>query len=209
MAFVWEIGPQRFRDTETGRFVAHRTIRLGVDQVADAASRNMVDLSQRLRMGTITVQDWERGMRQTIKINELAQVMAAHGGRNAMRPEDYLFAARNIKDQYRYLQKFTAEIVSGEQPLNGRMIARSALYGQHGRTTYENTRLRDAEQGDTPMLVRNVLHAQEHCAGCVAATAMGFVPIEQMPPLGSRDCLANDRCTLTYKPDRARVQEAS
>lgn len=209
MPFVWEQRVRLFRDTNTGQFVAHRTIRKGVDQVVDVASRDMVMLSQRLREGTISLQDWERDMRRVVKLNELAQTMAAHGGRNAMRLDDYLAAARNIKAQYRYLQKFTEEIASGQQPLNGRFIARAALYGQHARTTYENTRLHDAGESDTPMLVRNVLHAREHCAGCVAATALGFVPLAQMPLLGSRDCLANDRCTLAYRPSKNLAQVAS
>ncbi len=205
MAFAWEARVHRFRDLQTGRFLAYRSIRQGVDAVANASSQHMVTVTQHLREGTISVLDWEQEMRRSIKLNELANVMAAHGGRSAMTPSDWGYAGSQIRAQYQYLQQFAADIVSGQQPANGRMVARAAMYGQHGRTTFEQTLGRDVSATGTPMEERNVLGSGDPCSQCPELSAMGWVPAGTLPLPGNRLCLAHCKCHIDRRRARARV----
>lgn len=207
MAFVWEAARGRFRDSVTGRFVRERAVQGAARQVVEAHSARMAAVTNQLREGLIPLADWERSMRAEIKLAHLTQMMAAHGGRNAMTQSDYGWIGNRVKEQYQYLNRFAAEIASGEQALNGRLVARAQMYGQASHATYEATRARDAEAQDIPMQERNVLGSGDPCTECPALSARGWVPLGTLPPVGSRACLANCKCRIERRrvPRRARA----
>lgn len=208
MAFVWDLGASRYRDADTGRFVPEASIRAEVDRIADASIERMVNGARRLQAGRSTLAEFQDVLMAEIKTVNVAVSAAAHGGRNAMAPADWLWTAREIKSQYAYARNWAADIASGKAPLDDRLLARARLYGNHAVSTYENMRLRDARNSGAPVLVKNMLHSAEHCEGCTSATALGWVPIEQMPPLGTRTCKANDRCSLSYQSAKAESEAA-
>jgi hypothetical protein len=185
--FTWDLQSSRYRDPDTGRFVPESVIRAEVDRIADASITRMVSAAKSLQTGQATIADFQTSIMTEIKTVNVAASMAAHGGRNAMAPADWLWTARDIKDQYSYARAWADDLKSGAAPLDDAV------------STYENMRLRDARNSGAPVLVRNVLHAAEHCAGCMSAAGLGWVPLDQMPPLGSRTCKANDRCSLSYR----------
>lgn len=205
MVFTWEKRAGRFRDGTTGRFVAERTIRRGVDAVASASSARMVAHTEQLRSGASSVLDWERALRREIKVAHMAQILAAHGGPQAMTQADYGWASGQIRAQYKYLANFAADIVSGRQPLNGRLLARAAMYGAAARATFEAARARDAEARDVVMEERNITGSGDPCSECPGLSARGWVPLGTLPPVGSRACLANCRCRI----ERRRARRAA
>lgn len=203
--YRWNENAGRFIN-ERGQFVSERAVRVVVDRIADAASERMAAASERLLAGEMSVAAWQAEMMQTIKVSQIAAATIAAGGADQMTPSRYGSAGFEIKTQYQYLREFAAQIESGQQKLNGSLTARARQYGQAARVAFERAYGRGQQQRGYRS-VRNVLGVAEHCRQCLSLTAQGWMPIEQMPPIGSRICRSNDRCRLEYR--RAEQEQAA
>ena len=186
----------RFIDLR-GRFVSERAVRAVVDDIADGASSRMVALSERLLAGDLSLAEWQVEMQRAVKTSQLAAATIAHGGRAQMTPGRYGAAGRAIRDEYAYLREFAAQIADGRQPLDRRLVARAAMYGQQARTTFEREYGRD-QAGRGYQYEANVLAPAEHCAQCREQTVRGRVPVGSLVPIGKRTCRANCRCQMRY-----------
>lgn len=195
--FGWSENAARFYDRRTGRFVSRDTIRLALDDVIDMASTEARAISESLRAGKITLADWQRGMRDLVKTTMLDAEALAHGGRGQLTQADYGRVGAAIREQYRYLDGFTEDIRNG-LPLDGRFLNRAVMYSRAARPFFhdEQTDLL-AESGYTEEM--SILHAAEHCVECVDQNAIGWAPIGTLIPIGERQCLANDVCTMRYR----------
>jgi len=192
----YDVSTGRYRGPD-GRFLPRTRQRNILDTALASSSREMKSLGEQLRTRQITLPQWEREMRTQIKAAHLANGAMARGGFKRLGPREYGRIGAQVKEQYRYLAKFAREIEAG-LPLDGRFLNRTGMYAQAGRGTFH--KLEQAEMADLGMTEeRNVLHPADHCAGCLGETALGWVPIGDLVPIGSRDCRANDRCTIEYR----------
>ena len=198
--FRWSARASRYVDAR-GRFVPRADVRRALDAAVDASGARMVALTKQLQARTVTLADWQAGMREAIKDGHLAATAAARGGWAQMAPADILAAGREIGAQYRYLQRLAEGIASGAVPVDGRLTQRARLYGGAARATYAATDRREQAERNGAREERNVRAAGDSCASCVAATAAGWVPVGTLSLPGSyaRDCKANCRCRLDYR----------
>lgn len=190
----------RYRD-EAGRFVPERLVREAVDRVTDEASARLAALSDRLAAQEIALSTWQREAMAIVKDAHLAAGIAAHGGTASMDQHTYGAIGHQIRDEYQYLQHFAEAIANGSQPMPG-VSARAQQYGQATRSTFEGIRARDDLLRGMDE-ERNILHASESCQQCRDIAAMGWQPIGSLPPVGSRQCRSNDRCSITRRHARA------
>lgn len=194
--FQYNVRAARYVDPR-GRFVPREQVRRALDAAIDASGRRVRALSDGLRSGGVTLDEWHLAMRSEVKAVHLYNAAAAKGGWGQMTPADYGRVGAVVRGQYAYLDRFAGEIAAGAQALDGRMLQRAEMYAQAGRRTYEDAnRLEQRARGMARE--RNVLGVADHCAGCLAASAMGWVPIGTLPPVGARDCLTKCRCRLEY-----------
>lgn len=191
-----------------GRFVSNASVRLEVDVAAQAASRNMQTISERLQAGDITVKEWQAGMMGEIKSLHTAEAAAARGGWDQMSQSDWGWTGREIRRQYDYLDRFAKEIESGKQPLNGRLLVRAGMYGQAGRGTFEEMQRRyQRQRGATQE--RRVLGIAEHCTaaggapGCFDLASKGWQPIGTLPRIGAATCRTHCKCHFEYRRSAA------
>jgi hypothetical protein len=197
MDFTWQVATGRYRGPD-GQFVADGAVRQAVDQVLDASTARVRTLSQRLLQGQTSLAEWQQQFALEIKSLHLATMTVAHGGTVQMSAADYGWAGQRIRTQYQYLHNMAAQIASGQQPLNGTLLARSALYSEAARGTFEAARERDARlRGQDE--ARRVLSAAEHCAACVAEAARGWQPIGSLASIGSLTCRSRCRCSLVFR----------
>jgi hypothetical protein len=195
--FTFDPKTSRYRDNDSGKFITDRAVREAVDRVADEASARLAALSGRLRSGDVTLATWQREAMATIKDAHLAAGIAAHGGTARMDQHTWGLIGRQIREEYRYLRDLASDIASGRQPLNGRLVARAGMYGQAARSTFSSVLARDQLlRGAT--LERNILSAAESCASCRAQSALGWVALGTLTPIGARSCMSNCRCRITY-----------
>lgn len=200
--FRYSSSTGRYHNVASGRMVSERDVRDAVDRLADLASQQLGDLSERLLAGRITLADWQTESMAVLKDAHVAAGVAAHGGTAAMGPDDWGYLGFRIKEQYQYLKAFAEQLARGDQALNGGVAARARLYGQAVRSTFEAVRARDdLERGMDEE--RNVLHSADHCGECPGLSQLGWVPIGTLPSIGARQCGQNDRCSITRRRSQA------
>jgi hypothetical protein len=194
---VWLPESGRYRDPATGRYISRAAVRRALEESLVNLERRTDTLQGDLRARRISLTDWRDEMRLTIKQTQMAAHEIAHGGRAQMTQADYGRVGQAVRRQYEYLENWVHEIEAGA-PIDGRMEPRAALYLKSGRTAFLQAEQQEmARRGIT--LVRNILHASESCAQCIAETAKGLVPISHLSLPGQRTCLGNCRCTLEYE----------
>lgn len=196
----WEWAPKarRYRDPVTGRFVSRDTIRRGLDDLILKSQNRVTTLSESLRSGRIELAEWQVGMREEIKRTQLGAQSLLRGGWAQLTADDYKVVEERIRVQFDYLHKFTTDLQAGLVRTDGAFMSRARLYPAAARVGYhEDESELMLDSGYREEL--NVLHPAEHCSDCVSASARGWVPIRTNPPIGSRRCLGNDRCTMRYR----------
>lgn len=180
-----------------GQFVSFETIRRYLDVTLDTSEQKVLSLARSLQSGKITLQEWQLGMRDTLKSIHLASSALAKGGWAQMSQADYGRVGFRLKEQYAYLEKFAKQIENGYL-LDGRFLNRVQLYAQSGRLTYHMVQRSE-------MLLRgmteeqNILGAADHCSECVSETARGWVPIGDLVLVGQRICMTNCRCSIGFR----------
>lgn len=197
MAFIYDPQTGQYRDGG-GRFVPAATIRAALDRVIDAQSVAMRTMTQQMMDGQLSLGAWQAGMMQSIKATHLIGLSVAGGGWNTLDQSDFGWVGQRIRGEYAYLRDFASQLASGQQPLNGTVLSRVALYAEAGRATHRAALQRLAVQ-DGMQQERNQLGAADHCPGCLSQTAMGWQPVGTLIPCGSRDCMSRCRCHIQYR----------
>lgn len=203
MPFSFDQAALHYRDLDTGRLVPDGQVRRALDQVIDAQTTAMRALTQQLLDGTLALATWQLLMMQQIKQTHLVALAVAHGGWTQLDQSAFGWVgAAQIKPQYQYLAKFTIEIQTGKQALDGTVLARAALYAEAARATHraavqrQMDRIGMAEE-------RNQLGQADHCRGCLRETRRGWVPIGSLVPCGRRDCMVRCHCSIEYRAGAA------
>jgi hypothetical protein len=199
-SYGWNEAANRYVDLESGRFISSSKVRDALEQVMDQSALNMNALSQQLVDGGISLADWQAGMLQNIKLAHTAAGASAGGGWAQMSQSDWGAVGQLVREQYDYLRNFSGQIASGEQPLDGRLMVRSDLYGDAARGTFEDIRQRG-------MMAlgyeeeRRTLEASDgnNCDGCLEQAAQGWQPIGTLDPIGDEECQVRCRCTFSYR----------
>lgn len=180
------------------RFVSwERTVRPALDSVVLKSQDRLRELAQQLRGRTIALADFEVAFFKEIKTAHVASAALAAGGWAQMTPADYGRVGAKIRAEYGFARDLCKDIEAGKVKLDGRFIQRVASYGNAGTATFEAEHRR-REIGAGARWERNVLGVADHCNGCLAETAKGWVPVGTLVPVGSRDCLNNDECHIEY-----------
>jgi hypothetical protein len=173
----------------------------GIEALVSLASQRMAAASEAYRDGTLTAAQWQAEQMATIKSVHIAAALAAYGGVAAMNQSRWGTVGQIIRQQYAYQRAFLADVLEGRQVQNGRMDNRARQYASAARATYQNITRR--EQADAGMRYeRNMLGAHESCRACQSQSAMGWVPVGTLSPIGSRSCRGNCRCDIAYAEQR-------
>jgi hypothetical protein len=194
--YSWSDASGRYRGPG-GQFVSFTRVRSFLDGTLDSNEKAVVRLGEQLKNREITLGEWQIGMRDNLKSIHLTSGSLAQGGWAQMSPADFGRVGARLKEQYKFLGKFSKEIEAG-LPLDGRFKNRVKLYAQSGRVSYDA--IQRAEMLKRGMKEeKNILHPADHCRDCLAQTALGWVPIGTLTLIGQRICSSNDRCTKIYR----------
>jgi hypothetical protein len=175
----------RYRGPD-GRFITERTMQGALVALSDASAERMAGLASRLQAGSLKLAEWQAGMMAEIKTTHLAAALAA----------DFGAAGAQIKVQYQHLGRWAADIVSGKAALGDGLVSRARLYARASASTFDAMRIRDARNSGAEMEERNLSHSADPCGECPTLSRRGWVPLGTLPPVGTRQCVANCRCTI-------------
>lgn len=194
--FKWDPSTGQYR-RPNGRFVPRTEIRAVLDKAIDSGSSRIRDLGIALRDGRITQRAWAVEMKTTMKSMHLYSGAAAKGGWAQLTNAELGKIGAQLKDQYKYLDKFSAQLRTG-LPLDGRFLSRVELYAEASRGTYMAIEEREMELLGREEY-RNLLGAADHCDDCLDQTARGWVKIGELIEVGDRQCLSRCRCVFEYR----------
>ena len=190
----------RYYDASSGQFVAQSEIRDALESLIDTAALQMNNLSERLQNGTISLSQWQSGMMQQIKSANVAAGALANGGWGNMSNADWGSVGNYIRGQYEYLRNFSQEIANGTQPLDGRFLVRTDMYGDAPNTIYATMQTRSyTEQGydEERRILEDKVSA---CDDCIDYAAEGWQPIGTLPEPGQDSvCMVRCRCEKVFR----------
>ena len=200
--YRWNVAAGRYI-SPNGRFVSQQVIRTELDNVMDSIADKMVNLSQQFRAGIIDGRTFQTESMRLIKQTHLAAGAMEKGGWAQLNSSDFGRVGQIVRQEYAYFNNLIRQIENGTQRPDGTLDSRVRLYGQAGRGTYHKFEREDrATQGYDEE--RSILNGRDHCntstrPGCVEEAAKGWQEIGTMTPIGSRTCLSNDRCSVSYR----------
>ena len=201
--YTWDSTIARYRDLR-GRFVRETTVLQYVDRgIANAQSIGQ-HIGTLAGEGTLSPSAFNAVMRRELKAEYIRQYVLQRGGRAAMESSDWGRIGGMLREQYRYLDQFTADIAAGNvSPAQARI--RTGMYFKSAREAAERAR-RVAKEGAEYNEVRWVLQPGENCPDCQAWARLGWQPIEPwpygancVPGSGCTVCLTNCNCILQWQ----------
>ena len=189
----------RYIDLETGRFVSAKTVRDVLESTIDVSALRMNNLTEQLTKGSISLVDWRTGMMQQIKIAHVAAGAAANGGFAQMTQSEWGAVGQQIRTQYKHLNNFATQISNGEQPLNGKALIRSDMFGDAARGTFEQMERRLQISNGFEEERRVLEDKLNNCDGCLEQAELSWQPIGTLDPIGSEECTTRCRCEFEYR----------
>jgi hypothetical protein len=199
--YIWDEKTRTFRLPD-GTQLTPMNVRAFVDIAVEAAKSEARSIAARFAAGEISIPDFELAMRALIKNEHLALAMIAEGGRDQMTLSDFGKVGAILRDQYGYLANFARQLERDEITLGDGFLARAESYAAFGTTVYERFVMDGMiEAGMTEVM--NLLGAAErHCDECEELSDE-WMPIDDMPPIGSRECGGRDCCSLIFRGPNA------
>jgi hypothetical protein len=188
----------------SGRFLSRTAVLETLERQIEATTAAMRADAESLQAGRVNLAEWQLGMERRVKSVHLLATAIEHGGFDQLSRADLGWIGSRVRAQYGYLANFAREIERGAQRLDGRFLARVALYAEAARSTQrEAARRRGVLAGHDEE--RNVLSPADHChatkdvPGCEDETARGWVRIGTLAAIGSRRCRSRCRCVIVTR----------
>lgn len=197
---TWDASAGRFRRGD-GRFIPMSVVRAELDKALRISQNRMRALGDDLRAGRVSLDAWRLGMKAEIKSAHLMSSALARGGWDQLDPASFGRVGQIIRTEYQHLESWVSQIKSG-WVLDGRLAARSALYVKDARETFHQAQREEMLKRGVDLEL-NVLSAVESCAQCIAEAAKGWVPVGTLSAPGSRTCLGNCRCHISFRKSEA------
>ena len=186
-----------------GRLVSRREIRQAVDGALERGQQAVQSLTDRLQRREITVAEWQLAMAREIRSATMVGLASAHGGFDRLSPAKYGRAGAHLREQYRYLRRWAAEI-ERDRALDGRALRRAAMYIESARQHHEREVGADRQARGYDE-VRSIRNARDSCTttdgviGCIEMEGRGYVPAAEYVYPGRRPCRSACKCYSEWK----------
>jgi len=163
----WGYDPKskRYRNLDTGRYAVFDNVLGWAREYAQASGQVVTVYSRYVAQGMLRVQDWQGLMRDEIKKQYINQYLVGRGGLNQMTQRDWGIIGRALRDQYRFLDGFAADVAAGKLS-PAQIQARARMYVDAAHVALERGR----------------------------AEAFGMPTLPAYPGDGQTQCLTNCRC---------------
>jgi len=194
----WDSRALRYRDTETGRFIAEGRILDWVNENVIATRNAVQTLVFMYDDGLLNANSWYVGMRNEIKSIYISNYLSGIGGIGNMTQADWGSIGGMIADQYRYLGGYFDSIE--DMSLN-QMLARSKMYANSAKESYYRGLEKSLKRGGYNEEIWIVDPSIENCDDCLSFEDEGWQEIGYfpMPGQGQTKCLTNCGCEKEYR----------
>lgn len=199
--FQYSKSTGNYRYKSSGHAVKPETVNGWVDKLAEKTQQNLGVIAEEHRAGKINLPEWVIQTGEELKNAHRAVAIIAAGGKANMTQADWGFVGAQIRRELQYLNNFANEIenLPPGSKLSSAFVSRAKSYGAAIYETYEKAKRRRITADGLADLEENVLEpGAQHCAGCLAASAAGIVPLGTLTAIGDRDCKSKCRCRIRY-----------
>jgi hypothetical protein len=201
------VSASRAREIVDGEIAAYgKRIEDAAQKLSELAASGTADNPISAAQWSAAVAEFRKTMREQMRLLHLSQLAAGNGGFHTLGAEEYGRVGGLLKKQLAYLEKFAQQLAQTPAlALSPTFPQRAALYAEAGRATYERQR-GIAHRKAGFKWERNVLaDSANACAGCIRESTRGWVKIGSLVPIGLRDCIVRDRCTIEYSKDEPAI----
>ena len=196
--YYWNPTTQHYENARTGEAVAQTQIREWIDQTITVSKGRVRDISEKFVAGEIDLPAWHTQIQGEIKLAHTAMSEIAAGGRAQFTPAQAGRLGQRLKEQYKYLSEFSNAVDRGDVLLGDGLIARSELYAEAERGTYEGIRRAEHVEFGFQM-ERSILGGGDNsCEECIEQDGLNWQPIGEMVAIGDRTCGPNCNCESEF-----------
>lgn len=179
-----------------------REIREALDEYIDSVQAGMARQVTKYTAGELTTADLFRSLENEVIALHGASGSIAYGGLAQMDFEKWSRIESRLVSELGYLNQFRGDVQLAAQAgeLSAEGIAnRAGLYGEAAYAEYMNQVVeREADHGVT--LGRRICEQDgTSCDDCVDAATEDFIPLEDIPEIGSLQCMSNCRCEIEFQ----------
>lgn len=186
--------------TPRGRRIPIDEVRREVDKLVKVVGRKARTIGQRYTDGKITLVEFEIEMRELLKSAHIVSASIGKGGRARMDQAAWGRVGARLKGEYGYLAKFARNLEKGTvakaySPNRAKRYASGVVMSYHDsvRQEYSST---------GPIQVRLITNSLEGCEECAADESRGWVDVDDMAELGTRECGNFCLCDLIFDDDQ-------
>lgn len=188
LKWYWDRAVSRFRSSN-GQFLSRqKALEYTIKSISETG-KQAETLANYVANGALNSGSWGSMMREEVKKEYIRQYLLGRGGVNMMAPKDWGSIGGMLKEQYRYLDAFQAQIEAGELT-EAQIAARSRMYFNSAREGFERANA----------LVAKEAGFDEFC-GCSTGENIAEIARRLQRKAGSQ-------WVISRSPDRA-VQPAS
>lgn len=210
--YTYDKGSQRYRNSDTGRFVSRSTVTSLLDQQVGKLESRLDNLYDAYAKGDITPGVYAERMRTEVRRAHLQQAALAKGGWEQLDQSDYGRVGQALKQIYPKIVGTTRDIQNGDVS-EAQAKQRNVAYAGSGRRVHyaiEQNNAKAAEPGKI-MVEQRILDPQaQHCEGCLNYAEMGIQRAGTLPVPGDAcRCGDNCRCGIRrWEMDRGEFERA-
>ena len=198
--FLWDTSRHRYISTETERMVSQQTVARRVNEISSGAKERMQGLARDKVAGRISGAEFELGMKEEIKQLHRTMGVLAKGGKEQMTAADWGRVGNVVARQNDFMLGFGAD-VARDQVTDAQLVNRAGQYAEAGYSTFQNMDAVSKRDAGAKLARRVLDEAAEHCEECPDLADLGWVPIEEITPIGDTTCQVNCRCTIEYSDE--------
>jgi hypothetical protein len=182
---------------ERGRVLSARQVK---KQVEDYVKHEVIwARREATKVVTDLVSDYSFFFKMEQKVEAWHKVTGtiAYGGRAQMDEERWARLEKIITREQEFLARFHNEL-KGVSEIPEGVVNRAGMYPNAAYATYENQLVqREADNG--VVLGRRICAEDEaSCEECVSAATEEFIPLSEIPDIGSLTCITNCRCEIEF-----------
>lgn len=194
---VWDKSKGIYRNKVTGRAISNDLVRDAIDAVADDAKAKLRALTQQIIDGEMELAEYATQAKPIVRRAMIASAQLAAGGRNQIDNRINGRIGNAVRFHLEHFDQFINDLDNGLLTVD-QAAARADMYADASVSVFEKINL-GIKKGAGYTKAKNILGNADHCEECLSLADEGWIDIEDMPPVGSRICLTNDRCRVIYK----------
>jgi hypothetical protein len=170
-----------------------------LDNIITDASGKTIATTRSLTDGKMALRVWLIQMRDILVQSLAAGTMALAGREELSEPEKTAWVSETNL-QYGYLVQWFRQIKEGSQQFNQAMVGRPDLYARAiwavAWRVWVAGKIADDSHGELKPYGKRSLGISEHCGDCIDWAQLPWLPLEEVPPIGTSECGSRCHCTI-------------